>query len=293
MEDSMNETKTPLFSEPLVEIIHQRRSIRTYSNRPVPADMKSEIIQFIQQLKGPFPVNFRLEWLDKPEIKAEARIKLGTYGMIQGASSFIAAAVKKQERNMEQLGYVFENLVLYLTSLGLGTCWLAGTFAKTEFLKAVKIEADEFLPIVTPVGYAGRIRSPIDILIKPYPTLKQRMPWYDLFFKDSLNTILSQAEMGEYALPLEMVRLAPSASNNQPWRIVKQNHLFHFYLAHDAVYSHRYPYDIQKVDMGIAMFHFEATAREAGLKGRWAIEPPELEKIPKRLEYIITWIAEN
>jgi hypothetical protein len=292
MEDFMESNQTGLFSKPVPEIIRQRKSVRTYSSRPVSPDVKAEVLKYFEQLNGPFPVEFRLEWLDKPEIKTESRVKLGTYGMIQGASSFIAAAVKKQERNMEQLGYVFENLVLFLTSLGLGTCWLAGTFTKNEFLKAVRIQDDEFLPIVSPVGYSGWLRSPIDFLIKPYPAIKQRMPWYDLFFKDNWNTMLNPAEKDEYFLPLEMVRLAPSASNRQPWRIVKQFTHFHFYLAHDVAYRHRYPYDIQKVDMGIAMFHFEATVREAGLNGRWIVETPELQNTPKQFEYIITWVAE-
>lgn len=287
----MNAEKTFPFGEPVIETIQRRTSVRTYSKLPIPAEVKEKVIQYFQHLKGPFEVPIRFEWLDKLQIKTEAKIKLGTYGMIQGASSFIVAVTPKQEHNMEQLGYVFENLILYLTSLGLGTCWLAGTFNKSEFSKAMQTGPDEILPIVTPVGYASALRSPIDLLLKPLPGLKQRKSWPDLFFTNNFDTSLTRDAAGDYVTPLEMVRLAPSASNKQPWRIIKQNEHFHFYLAHDPIYSHRYPYDIQKVDLGIAMCHFESTVNELGLKGNWEIRIPVLDNVPKELEYIITWVS--
>ena len=287
----MNEDETHLFGEPVVEIIRRRRSVRTYSKLPVPADVKERLHQYFQQLEGPFQVGIRFELLDKLAIRADAKIKLRTYGVIQGASSFIAAAVEKKEHNLEQLGYIFENLILYLTSLGLGTCWMAATFNRSQFSKAMRIGTDAILPIVTPIGYASGIRSPIDTLMKPFPAVKMRKAWNKLFFKNSFNTLLEGADAGAYAMPLEMVRLAPSASNKQPWRIVKEDGSFHFYLAHDAIYSYRYKYDIQKIDMGIAMFHFQCTASEAGLKGRWEIQTPVSKNVPEELEYIITWIS--
>jgi hypothetical protein len=289
---SMNVDKSYLFGEPVMEIIRRRRSVRTYSKLPIPADIKEKLHQYFRQLKGPFQARIRFGLLDKLEIKTDAKIKLGTYGVIQGASSFIAAAVEKKEHSLEHLGYVFENLILYLTSLGLGTCWMAGTFNKSQFSKAMRIRTDEILPIVTPVGYASEKRSLIEILMKPSPNLKKRKTWNELFFKDSFNTPLDEADAGAYAMPLEMVRLAPSASNKQPWRIIKTNGHFHFYLAHNTLYTRMYPYDIQKIDMGIAMFHFESTANESGLKGRWEIQTPALVNVHRELEYIITWVSE-
>jgi hypothetical protein len=212
--------------------------------------------------------------------------------VIQGASSFIAAAVEKKERNMEQLGYVFEHLILFLTSLGLGTCWMAATFNKSKFSKAIEIGTDEILPIVTPVGYASERRSLIETLMKPFPGPRKRKAWNELFFENNFNTLLDRADAGAHAIPLEMVRLAPSASNKQPWRIVRENGRFHFYLAHDPLYRRIYSFDLQKIDMGIAMFHFEWTAKEAGLKGRWEIQPPVLENVPREWEHTITWVSE-
>ena len=46
-----------------------------------------------------------------------------------------------------------ESLILYATSLGLGTCWIGGTFKKGQFAKAIDLKGDEILPIVLPIGY--------------------------------------------------------------------------------------------------------------------------------------------
>jgi len=86
------------------------------------------------------------------------------------------------------------------------------------------------------------------------------------------------------------VRIAPSASNQQPWRIIrdKSGKNFHFYLKRTKGYNKLFQgISLQNIDMGIAMCHFELTAKEAGLKGNWNIENngPATEG----LEYIVSW----
>ena len=286
----MNENKQ-LYSESIENIIKKRISIRTYSGKPVAPEIREKILSYASSLKGPFNVHTRFELLDIAETKESTGLKLGTYGMINGAKTFIVSAVEKKEHAMEELGYVFEDLILYITSLGLGTCWIAGTFNKGGFSKALNIGQDEYLPIISPVGYPGKTRSLIDIIIKPDKTVRKRMEWRELFFNEGIKNPLGQAEAGAYSLPLEMLRLAPSASNKQPWRVLAGNGNFHIYLYHAPFYSRAYPYDIQKVDIGIAMFHFESTAREAGLNGKWDIINPSILELPSNYEYIATWIS--
>ena len=83
-----------------------------------------------------------------------------------------------------------------------------------------------------------------------------------------------------YSTALEMLRLAPSASNKQPWRIVRQSGRWHFCLARTAGYRAGLGEkllkleDIQRVDMGIAMCHFELALQSLGSSGRWVTKPP-------------------
>jgi hypothetical protein len=91
-----------------------------------------------------------------------------------------------------------------------------------------------------------------------------------------------------------MVRLGPSASNRQPWRIIRDGNDWHFYLRRTPGYGERNTSllklaDLQRVDMGIAMCHFELTARELGLSGEWKHVKQLIEKPDEQIEYIITW----
>jgi hypothetical protein len=46
---------------------------------------------------------------------------------------------------------------------------------------------------------------------------------------------------------------------------------------------------LQNIDMGIAMCHFELTAQEFGLKGKWEIIDPQISDAG--LNYIFTWVG--
>ena len=102
-------------------------------------------------------------------------------------------------------------LILYATSLELGTCWLGGTFKRSQFAELVALKKDEFIPAVTPIGYSADKRTFIDSAMRRIAGSDNRKPWNELFFDGSFDKPLKQEEAGQYADALEMVRLAPSA----------------------------------------------------------------------------------
>ena len=108
------------------------------------------------------------------------------------------------------------------------------------------------------------------------------------------NSILPQA-------PISLTTFActPSASNKQPWRIVNYNKFWRFYLRRtlgyydDPVKRILNLCDLQRLDMGIAMCHFELTAKELGLKGRWIVED-DLDQYPNALtSYVVSWESQE
>ena len=50
--------------------------------------------------------------------------------------------------------------------------------------------------------------------------------------------------------------------------------------------------DLQRVDMGIALCHFELTAREMGLAGHWAVDDPLNPISGPKTEYIASWVRD-
>lgn len=278
-----------IFNKPIDEIIKTRKSVRTYTNEEVSEDIIENLNTYIKNLNSPFNENVTFQIIDSKEHINGA--KIGTYGIIKGATKFIVVKCKKGEFALQDLGYKMESLVLYAASLGIGTCWIGGTFKKGEFAKAINLKEDEILPIVLPVGYASPKRSLVDRTMRKFAKCDSRKSWNELFFLRDFSLPLTEySTVGQYKNVLENVRLAPSALNKQPWRIIKNVDNFHFFIKRDKEPSEKINYDIQKIDMGIAICHFYLSCKENGINGNFKIEKPIIDDIPKNTKYMISWI---
>lgn len=274
----------------VIEAIERRRSVRNFSYMPVSPEQQEQLRQFLATLWNPFncPVEFHL--LDR---QAEPGAQqLGTYGVIQGAQYFVGATVGPDGPNLEALGFEFETVLLFLTQMGLGTCWLGGTFDRRGFAGAMDIDPAQLFPIISPYGYAADKPHLKEKAMRAMIKADQRKDFTRLFFKDDFTVPLQAEEAGPWAVPLEMVRLGPSASNKQPWRILVRDGRLHFYECQSVGYSTAFPYDIQRIDMGIAAAHFAHCARELGLSGRFGQQKPELPP-PDHFIYCFSWIPDS
>ena len=106
-----------------------------------------------------------------------------------------------------------------------------------------------------------------------------------LFFDEKWGQPLNpDAECAEL---LEMVRLAPSAVNKQPWRIIRLGDTWHFFEKKDKGFEREGAGDMQKIDIGIALCHFVLGLEEKGIKPEISVKDPGLE-IPADAEYIVS-----
>jgi len=280
-----------LFGTSITEIIKKRFSVRTYLTQPLSPAIKESLRGFFSNIRGPFGGRVRFNLIESDLEGSNA--KLGTYGVIRGATSYVVAVIEKGNRDLEDFGYSLEKAILYATSLGLGTCWLGGTFKKSEFAKTIEQKDQDILPCITPIGYPSSKKSLIDSAMRFVAGSKNRKSWDELFYSTDFNHGLSESEAGKYAVPLEMLRLAPSASNKQPWRIIKETNKSHFYLQHTKGYAKMLAHDLQRVDMGIAMCHFEVTAKECGIAGKWQIsDHGNIISTPQDTEYVVSWVED-
>jgi nitroreductase len=287
----MNNEHAKYFNRPLMEVIKSRYSVRTYRPEKLSEEVKNQLKEYAVAIEGPFAPKVRLELIENNEILDKVGGKIGTYGVIKGAQDYIAAIVERGEYDLEQLGYALEKLILYATSKGLGTCWLGGTYRKKDFAKLVKLEENEILPIVTPIGQPGDKKSVVESMMRFAAGSNNRQPWKELFFNESFNSPFEEKFLKEYVEALEAVRLAPSASNKQPWRILKKGKVYHFYLKEKKGYGKALGFNIQRIDMGIAMCHFEMVLQEAGKQGRWVVEDPQVDPAGiENLEYTVSWV---
>jgi nitroreductase len=275
------------------EIIKKRISCRTYSDRPVEDKVLKAFTASINAVHiGPFGNQPVFKLITPVSAINQELKKLGTYGVIKNARMFLVGTIKNDRMAMEDYGYCKETLILQATALGLGTCWLGGTFKASGFAKAVDLQEDQILPTVSPIGYPAEERSLTERIMRRIAGSDHRKQWSDIFFANDFATPLTQLQAGKYSEALENLRLAPSASNKQPWRILYDAKLntFHFFLERSLQYKMLGIVHLQDIDLGIGMSHFEITAREQGLAGIWKVDT----NAPKEtsLDYIVSWQSE-
>jgi hypothetical protein len=277
--------------ENALEIMKKRESIRTYDPAmAVRVEDRAWLEACMREnCAGPLGNAVRFKLLDLGTLSRDELGQLGTYGVIRGASLYLMGAAPDRDGALEDLGYCMERIILESAALGLGTCWIAGTFRRSSFARQMGLAEDELLPAISPVGYAAPNKSMVERLMKRGAGSRRRKPWSELFFGTDGQTPLSREDAGSYGDALESVRLAPSALNGQPWRIINDREgRFHLYLQERRIYNRFLgKIRIQNIDMGIAMCHFSLVALENGISGRWVREA-QSRQFPG-LAYIASW----
>lgn len=258
--------------------IRMRKSIRTYADETIEPKTKQAVIDFMQSdSMGIFGNKVDFSWIDGSSDEFKD-VKLGTYGIISGTTSFIAGKVGISYKNFEDFGYCMEKLVLFCTQLHIGTCWMGGTYNKTAFSTAINLQEEELIPAVTPVGYFGTKKRTIDKMFRYMAGSDNRKAFDELFFSKTFQGQLNEKERETFGFFLEMVRLAPSASNKQPWRVVVDNKVLHFFLKRTPNYTKNMLHaDLQRVDMGIAISHIELALTEKNISHRWIVNKPDID----------------
>jgi hypothetical protein len=272
-----------------IETIRKRVSCRSFDGRALDDRTKEQLRAFFREnTRGPFGNLLRFELVDLTEAERTELKSLGTYGVIKGASLFIAGAVTRGTRAMEDFGFCMERNILFAMALGLGTCWLGGTLNRAGFARKIGLTAEELMPAISPVGYLAEKRSLTDRAFRFMAKSDRRKPREELFFDGQPGNPLVKDKTGAFEQALEAVRIGPSASNRQPWRIIREGAAFHFFLARTPGYDKMLgEIRLQEVDMGIALCHFELAAGELETRGSWREAKPSFDA--GAWEYVLSW----
>lgn len=253
--------------ENIKNLVKSRRSVRSYDGREVTAEDKAKLCAFMENIENPYGINVEFKLMDAGEHGLKCPVVVGTELYVGGKTKRVPSA-------FEAFGYSFEMLVLYAQSLGIGTVWLGGTMNRPAYEVAMAIAEDEMMPCASALGYPSKKMSLRESMMRKTIKADERLPFEELFFDGSFETPLTEEKAGKLAYPLEMVRWAPSAVNKQPWRVVVESNAVHFYLKRSSGFGNHEALDMQRIDMGIALCHFDLAARELGLKPSFAEEHP-------------------
>ena len=263
------------------ELILSRKSVRTFDGDPLSEADRRDLNDNVSELENPFgvPVTFRL--LNAKEYGLSSPV-------IVGEKEYLAAKAEKAPNFEIAFGYCFEKACLYARSRGIGTVMLAASLNRSAFERAMEIKENEVMPVASPVGYPAKKKSVRETLMRKGLKADDRKPFEKLFFRESFEQELCKDDAGDFAEALDLVRFAPSAANGQPWRAVVCGDKVHFYEAKTMKDS---PLgDVQKVDIGIALAHFDMVLNEQGVRGKYIFRDPGLTA-PEKFHYIVTFVC--
>ena len=220
-----------------LKAIDQRVSSRIYDGQPINENKQKEILYEIEKCNKEYGLTISFI-----EDGSEAFDSFGkSYGLFKGVRSLIMLKGPTENPNLdESIGYSGEKIILLATSLGLGTCWVGGTFERNNPMFSV---ADgERLICVIPIG---NILDKKPLLNRVMKLVMRRKPLDSFYTTDA--TLPDWFQSG-----VEAAQKAPTARNSQKVHFTYKNGI--------TTVSVPETYKLDFVDLGIVKLHFELGA---------------------------------
>ena len=209
------------------EAIKARHSVRQYTRRPIDGEILEALENEIRSINERSGLSIRLVLNDPNAVKG----LWASYGAFENADNYFALAGPDTDDLYPLCGYWGERLVLLAETLGLSTCWIAGSYKKGKVRE--RLNGGEKLAAIISVGYAAKPGKPHRS--KTYEQVTETVgPVPDWFFAG-----------------VEAALLAPTAINQQKFRILLRD-------GQPALQVLTGPY--AKIDAGIVQYHFEVAS---------------------------------
>lgn len=198
----------------LYEFIPKRKSVRNYNNKRIDELTMLRIRDFISDIK-PLSESIKIKF---NIIESDGYIKSfkGNFKAIN-APYYIFITSEDKEGYLENAGFMGEQIVLYLTSLGLGTCWLGGMKPKKTFAELQYVLSIAF-------GYENEKVQKSNIRNVYRKSVEQ------ICIKDPTDDFMKKV--------VEYVRLAPSGINRQPWLLEPYKDKINVYCENESFLTH-------------------------------------------------------
>ena len=203
----------------LNEMIYHRKSCRSFSGKPVNGEMIEKILSF--DLKPLYPgIKVRMDIVGRDNVKCICPWT---------TPQLITIYSEETEGYLENAGFLFQQMDLYLQTLGLGVCWLG--MGRMNPKTSTQVAGMKF----------------VIMLAFGHPKGEQLRHELKAFKRKPMEQISDKIDP-----KLEPARLAPSAVNSQPWYFTHEGDTIHVYCSRKG----------NRLDAGIALAHLYVTYEE-------------------------------
>jgi nitroreductase len=238
------------------QTIFERKSIRNYDLTPLDENTLNEIKECLRTLK-PFysDIETELKILSSDEVKRR---------MMKKAPHYIAVFSQTKEGYLINVGFMVQQMDLFFSANCLGSCWQGIPKPKPEVLNNSDLE---FVILMA----FGKSNVPL-----------HRNSTSE-FKRKSLQEITDNN--GAFEL-LEAARLAPSATNRQPWFFSGDESIIHVYSFKPNRILAILVKNYISIDIGIALYHLKLAAEHFGKTTNILFDKRVAKNPPKGYEYV-------
>ena len=206
------------------EAMQARHSVRAYTRRPIDGTVLAALSAEIAACNAESGLSIRLYRNEPNAVKG----LWASYGAFENADNYLALIGPDTDDLYERCGYWGERLVLFAETLGLNTCWIAGSYKKGRVKKLLK--EGEALAAIISIGYGAK-------------------PGHAHRSKTFAQVTETDGEVPDwFQSGVEAALLAPTAINQQRFRFIWKN-------GEVEAKALKGPYS--KIDLGIVKYHFE------------------------------------
>jgi len=200
------------------EIIRKRKSVRKYDKTILDESALESVKAQFDKVKPLYP-----------EIKYSMKIVDKTKGMFNiKAPHYLVFSSEDKEGYLENIGFIGQQMDLFLSSSGLGSCWLGAS-------KPEQKDSADLLHVVC-ISFG-----------KPAESIYRELT----DFKRKPLSVVSEGTDSR----LEAARLAPSGMNAQNWYFIAENGKIHCYRKKPNPLVGFMFSGLGRIDMGIAICH--------------------------------------
>lgn len=190
-----------------------RKSCRNYLDGEIDMDLIENAISNAKPLND--GIKYYHEILTADEVSLRTR---------WSAPYYLALYCEKKDNYLENIGFVFQQVCLYMQSIGIGSCWVG--------MGSAKVKNPDFIILIA-FGKSDRMtRNPDD------------------FKRKKLSEITDYED--ERLIPAQ---LAPSAVNSQPWYFRHAGDGFDVFQAKQNIIKRQFLKKWNPIDVGIALAH--------------------------------------
>jgi nitroreductase len=239
--------------EEMYRAIFKRKSVRKYDSDPLDSSTMNEIQSFIEALQPMLPgIRTELKFGEGDSLKGFFKVQ---------APHFIVIFSEDKEGHLANAGFLLQQIDLYLSSRGIGSCWQGGLRPTSREWK------ESVLDYVVTLAFGK-------------PTEKVHRESVDEFKRKARADI---TDLGGSDELMEAVRLAPSAINNQAWFFTDsaKNGTIDAFCQNSLTLT-----NMNRINIGIAFCHLWLASLHEGKEASFAVNDVKERNVRRGYSYV-------